>query len=69
MFVKIRGYKVGVHGEGAFIVNTDNVKSIEVLGDVKILYLSGDNYGITVRGEDFDKLYAFLNPEDFTGGI
>jgi len=66
MFVKVRGTKVGVNGEGSFIVNTDNVRSIEVLRGTKILYLVGDNYGITIRDEDFEKLNAFLAPEDFT---
>ena len=66
MFVKVRGTKVGVHGEGTFIVNTDNIKSIEVLGDSRILYFTGDNYGVTLRNEDFNKLYLFLKPEDCT---
>jgi hypothetical protein len=66
MFVKVRGTKVGVHGEGIFVINTDNVKSIEIIGDTKVLYLLNDNYGITLRDEDFCKLYMFLNPEDFT---
>ena len=66
MFVKVRGTKVGVHGEGTFIANTDNIKSIEVLGDSRILYFTGDTYGITLRNEDFNKLYLLLNPEDCT---
>ncbi|MDR1942474.1 MAG: hypothetical protein LBQ47_09135 [Endomicrobium sp.] len=66
MFVKVRGTKVGVNGEGVFIINTDNIKSIEVLRDAKILYFVGDSYGITLHNDDFDRLNAFLKPEDFT---
>lgn len=66
MFARVRGTKVGVHGEGSFIINVNNIKSIEVLRDSKILYLLGDNYGITLREEDFEKLERILNTEDCT---
>ena len=61
MFVKVRGTKVGVNGYGVFIVNTDNIKSVEVLGDSKILYLLGDTYGITLIEDDFENLEKMLD--------
>ena len=61
MFVKVRGTKVGVNGVGVFIINTDSIKSIEVLGDAKILYLLGDTYGITFINGDFENLEKILD--------
>ena len=66
MFIKVRGTKVGVHGEGIFIVNVDNIKSIEVLKDTKILYLVGDTYGITINDIDYENLEKKLTIEDCT---
>ena len=61
MFVKLRGTKVGVSGYGVFVVNVDNIKSIELLGESKILYLLGDTYGITLINDDFEKLEKILD--------
>ncbi|MDR1695269.1 MAG: hypothetical protein LBR69_01355 [Endomicrobium sp.] len=61
MFVKVRGTKVGVNGVGVFVVNRDNIKSIELLGDSRILYLLGDTYGITLINEDYERLEKFLD--------
>ncbi|MDR1196438.1 MAG: hypothetical protein LBL00_08190 [Endomicrobium sp.] len=67
MFVKVRGTKAGVHGEGEFIVNVDSIKSIEVLlGENKILYLFDDAKGIMIRDEDFNRLYPLLEIKDCT---
>ena len=67
MFVKVRGTKVGVNGEGVFIVNVDNIKSVEVLRDTKILYMTGDSYGITLNDSDFERLSGILDARDCTG--
>ncbi|MCL2335345.1 MAG: hypothetical protein FWC57_04710 [Endomicrobia bacterium] len=64
MFVRVRGTKVGVHGEGAFVVNVDNIKSIEILRDTKILYMVGDSYGITLNDVDYENLEKKLSIED-----
>ncbi|MCL2390127.1 MAG: hypothetical protein FWD54_03635 [Endomicrobia bacterium] len=61
MFVKVRGTKVGVNGFGVFVINVDNIKSIELLGDTKILYLLGDAYGITLINDDFENLVKILD--------
>lgn len=67
MFVKVRGTKAGLHGEGEFIVNIESIKSIEILlGENKILYLFDDTKGITLRDEDFEKLYPLLEVKDCT---
>lgn len=66
MFVKVRGTKIGVNGEGTFVVNVDNIKSIEILKDTKILYLIGDIYGITLNDADYENLEKKLTIEDCT---
>ncbi len=66
MFLKVRGTKVGVHGEGTFIVNLDNIKSIEVLRDTKLLYMVGDPYGITLNNSDYENLSGILDVRDCT---
>ena len=67
MFVKIRGTKAGVNGEGEFIVNVKSIKSIEVLlAENKILYLFDDSKGIMIKDEDFDRLYPLLEVKDCT---
>ncbi|MDR2426622.1 MAG: hypothetical protein LBD46_05530 [Endomicrobium sp.] len=67
MFVKVRGTKAGVHGEGEFIVNLESIKSIEVLlGENKILYLFDDSKGIMIKDEDYERLYSLLDVKDCT---
>lgn len=67
MFVKIRGTKAGMNGEGEFIVNTESIKSIEVLlAENKIMYLFDDAKGIVIKDEDYAKLYTLLDIKDCT---
>jgi hypothetical protein len=67
MFVKVRGTKAGVNGEGEFIVNLESIKSIEVLlGENKIMYLFDDAKGIMLKDEDFQRLYPLLEIKDCT---
>ena len=67
MFVKIRGTKAGMNGEGEFIVNTDNIKSVEVLfGGHKLMYLLDDAKGIIIDDADFLRLCAILEIKDCT---
>jgi hypothetical protein len=67
MFVKIRGTKAGISGEGEFIVRTESIKSIEILlGENKIMYLFDDPKGIIVKDEDFQRLLPLLEVKDCT---
>ena len=67
MFVKVRGTKAGVHGEGEFLVNIESIKSIEILlGENKIMYLFDDPKGIMIKDEDFQRLYPLLEVKDCT---
>ena len=67
MFVKIRGTKAGISGEGEFIVNSESIKSIEILlGENKIMYLFDDAKGIIVKDEDFQRLIPLLEVKDCT---
>ncbi len=67
MFIKIRGIKAGMNGEGEFIVNTESIKSIEVLlAENKIMYLFDDPKGITIKDEDFNRLCPLLDIKDCT---
>ena len=66
MFVKIRGTKIGFYAGGQFIVNTDQIISIGMLGESRILYLADDQKGIMVDNDDFERLYAALEVKDCT---
>jgi len=67
MFIKVRGTKAGVNGEGVFIVNIESIKDIEILlGDNIIMYLFDDPKGIMVKEEDFNRLYPLLEVKDCT---
>jgi hypothetical protein len=67
MFIKVRGTKAGVNGEGTFIVNTESIKSIEILlGENKIMYLLDDPKGIMIKDEDFQRFYPLLEVKDCT---